>query len=45
MADDKRLNLLEKIAIVMFAALVAYFALTLGLSLSGLEHSWPYPMR
>ncbi|AGB82754.1 Uncharacterised protein [Serratia rubidaea] len=45
MSDEKRLNLLEKVAIVMFAALIAYFVLTFGLSLSGLDHSWPYPMR
>ncbi|VTP63458.1 Uncharacterised protein [Serratia rubidaea] len=33
MSDEKRLNLLEKVAIVMFAALIAYFVLTFGLSL------------
>ncbi|QNK34491.1 hypothetical protein HF675_10870 [Serratia sp. JUb9] len=45
MTDDNRLNLLEKMAVLMFAVLLAYIVLTFGLSFFGLDHPWPCPKR
>ncbi|CAI0713546.1 Uncharacterised protein [Serratia entomophila] len=45
MAEHKRIRVIEKMALIAFAGLVLYLAATGALSLSGLDHHWPYPSR
>jgi hypothetical protein len=45
MPDHTRLGVIEKTLLIAFAGLLVYFAATGALSLSGLDHHWPYPSR
>ncbi|MBX9304726.1 hypothetical protein K5M45_01360, partial [Serratia marcescens] len=45
MTERKRLGVIEKTLLIAFAGLLVYFAATGALSLSGLDHHWPYPSR
>lgn len=45
MTEHKRLGVIEKTLLIAFAGLPVYFAATGALSLSGLDHQWPYPSR
>ncbi|WP_262120046.1 hypothetical protein [Serratia ficaria] len=43
--EHKRLKIIEKAVLIVFAGLLIYLAATGALSLSGLDHHWPYLSR
>lgn len=45
MTEHKRLAVIEKALLIVFAGVLIYLAATGALSLSGLDHHWPYPSR
>jgi hypothetical protein len=45
MTEHKRLKFIEMMVAIAFGGLVIYLMATGALSLSGLEHHWPYPSR
>lgn len=45
MTEHKRLKFIEMLVAIAFGGLVIYLIATGTLSLSGLEHHWPYPLR
>ncbi|MGQ1888136.1 hypothetical protein [Serratia marcescens] len=45
MTEHKRLAVIEKVLLIAFAGVLVYLAATGTLSLSGLDHHWPYPSR
>lgn len=45
MTDEKRLSLMEKLVIIAFGVAIAYFIVTVGLSLDGVDRPWPFPIR
>ena len=45
MTEHKRLAVIEKVLLIAFTGVLVYLATTGALSLSGLDHHWPYPSR
>lgn len=45
MAKHHWIKTIEITAIVLFALVIAYLAITGILSSTGIDHSWPYPSK